>query len=221
MIRILDEEGHPAVGELLVQLRDVRLQTSRGAFRDALRRLGCFVGYEAARGLETSQLAVTTPLGERTEPVLRNHPVLAPVLRAALPFWQGLLEVFRDSDSIVLGAERREGLVDPETKSLRVDLGYAALVPLEGRTLVYVDPMLATGSTLRALHPMLLRRVGRPAQVLVCGVVAYRPTLALLERELGADIVVASADDGLDEHGYIQPGLGDAGDLAFGPKARL
>ena len=104
--------------------------------------------------------------------------------------------------------------------SIGVDVGYMAVVPLEGRTLVYADPMLATGSTLRKVHPALVKRAGRPERIVVAGVVAYRRTLEALERELGADIIVASADDALDARGYIVPGLGDAGDLAFGVKQK-
>ncbi len=161
------------------------------------------------------------PLGKRSEPVLREPPVVAPVLRAAIPLWQGCLEVFRECDSLVLAAQRRGGHPDVVGGSLPIELGYAALVPLVGRDLIYADPMLATGSTLRTVHELVVKKAGRPARTLILGAIAYRPTLARLAEELQADVIVASADDELDAKGYIRPGLGDAGDLAFGPKASL
>lgn len=220
MIRILDEEGHPIIGEILVTLRDVGLQGRRDVFRAALRRVGQFLGYEIARGLPTSARLVTTPLGSRHEPVLAKPPVLATVLRAGLPLWEGLLEVFRDSDSIILGASRIDDAVNADNGLLEIDFSYMTVVPLEGRTLIYADPMLATGSTLRKVHSVLVRKAGRPERVVVAGVVAYRKTLESLAAELPADILVASADDEIDARGYIVPGLGDAGDLAFGIKRR-
>jgi uracil phosphoribosyltransferase len=221
MIRILDEEGHPVIGELLFALRDEQSQGSRGSFRDALRRLGALLAYEAARDLPTRESVAQAPFGPRAQRVLDTPVVLAPILRAAVPLWQGCLEIFRESDTLVLGAQRKEGAFDPGSGRIPIELGYAALVPLAGRTLIYVDPMLATGSTLRAVHELVVRRAGRPSRVLVLGAIAYRPTLEQLARELDATVIVGSADEGLDDRGYILPGLGDAGDLAFGPKFAL
>jgi uracil phosphoribosyltransferase len=216
MIRILDECGHPLVGEQLLTLRAVERQGNREGFRRALWRLGMWLGYEAGRLLPHRDVEVRTPLGTRSEPTLADAVVLAPVLRAGLPLWHGLLEAFPNADSLVLGARRVEGHPDPVTGRMGIDISYSSMADVAGRTLIYVDPMLATGSTLLELHPRVIAEKGLPARTLVVGVVGYRPTLDLLEAELGADIVVASADDGLDDRGYIVPGLGDAGDLAFG-----
>lgn len=217
MIRILDEEGHPIIGELLATLRDVGRQGDRQAFRTALFRLGGYLAYEIGRTLPTRELTLTTPLGPRTEPGLRESPVLGTILRASLPLWNGMLEVFPNSDSIILGAARKEGLVQDDG-SLGIDVSYTSLVPLKDRTLIYADPMLATGSTLEALHPMITERCGRPSKVWVAAAIAYRGTLEKIANALDCDVIVASADDELNEWGYIVPGLGDAGDLAFGGK---
>ena len=109
--------------------------------------------------------------------------------------------------------------VAPGEPALPVDLGYSAWSRVEGRTLVYVDPMIATGSTLKLVHERLLAKVGKPRRVIVAGVIAYRETAKRLEKPpMSADVFVAAADDELNASGYIVPGLGDAGDLAFGPK---
>lgn len=216
MIRILDEEGHPIVGSLLTTLRCVALQADRDAFRRAMHRLGCYLGYEIARDLPRKTHRVTTPNGERDEPVLDGQPVLATVLRAGLPLWVGMLDSFPDADTLVLGAARKEGDLDPETGRMEIEISYQSHADTGGRTLVYVDPMLATGSTLLELHPLVVQRTGQPSKVVVAGAIAYRPTIARVAEALDADVIVGSADDELSDKGYIVPGLGDAGDLAFG-----
>lgn len=216
MIRVLDEEGHPVIGTLLRTLRGVDRQSDRDAFRRAMKRLGTFLGYELARTLPRTSETVTTPLGQRSEPVLDGQPVLATVLRAGLPLWDGMLETFPDADTLVLGAARKEGRPDPETGRMQIEINYASRANLEGRPLIYVDPMLATGSTLLELHPRVVERAGTPSRVIIAGAIAYRETLGKLVEELDAEVIVGSADDTLNENGYIIPGLGDAGDLAFG-----
>jgi uracil phosphoribosyltransferase len=217
MIRVLDEEGFPIVGKLLLNLRESKLQRDRDRFLTSLRRLGFILAHEATKNFPHVHQKVTTPLGTRSEPVLAARPVLATVLRAGLPLWQGAQEALPESDTLVLGAVREEGHgPDPDTGRIPINVSYARWTQLAGRPLIYCDPMLATGSTLIALHPRVVAAGGRPSTTTVIGVVAYRPTLSLLSCELGCDVVVASADDELDERGYIVPGLGDAGDLAFG-----
>jgi uracil phosphoribosyltransferase len=219
-VRILDEEKNPIVGELLKRVRSVAEQSGRGLFRDTLRRFGALLAYEISKTLESKPHECATPLGRRVEPVLAEDPVLVTIMRASLPMWDGMLEVFERADTIFIGAARREGAVAPlGDPSLPVDLGYAAWTRVEGRTLIYVDPMIATGSTLRVVHERLIAKCGRPRRVIVAGVIAYRETLKKMEQPpLSAEIFVASADDQLNTKGYIVPGLGDAGDLAFGSK---
>lgn len=219
-MRILDEESNPYAGELLRRVRSVGEQEDRARFRDALRRIGVLVAYEISKTLATKEHACATPLGTRTERVFAEQPVLATIMRASVPMWEGMLEVFERADNVFVGAGRREGsIASAADPFLPVDLGYLAYPPVEGRTLVYVDPMIATGSTLRLVHEKLVSSAGIPKRTIVAGAIAHRGTLARLERDLHAEVFVASADDEMNAKGYIVPGLGDAGDLAFGPKA--
>lgn len=218
MPRVLDEERNPTVGGLLATLRSVEEQSDPRRFREAMRRLGVLLAYEIAKTLDVGVRRCKTPLGERDEPVLAENPVLVTILRAALPLWDGMLDVFAASPTMVVGAARREGR-HVAGKDLEVDLTYAALQSVEGRTLIYADPMIATGSTLLKVHPQLVARAGRPRRTIIAGVVGCRATALRLEREIPeCSVVLASADEQLDARGYIVPGLGDAGDLAFGPK---
>jgi uracil phosphoribosyltransferase len=219
-MRILDEEKNPVIGELLRTIRSVEIQRDRTRFRDALRRLGILLGYEIAKTLPSNSHECTTPLGRRSEPVLAEQPILAAIMRASVPMWEGMLQVFENADNAIIGAARREGVVASVAEpSLPVELGYTAWASVEGRTLIYIDPMIATGSTLRLVHDRLLAKAGRPRRVIVAGAIAYRLTAQKLEEPpFSAEVFVASADDELNEKGYIVPGLVDAGDLAFGPK---
>jgi uracil phosphoribosyltransferase len=218
MPRVLDEERNPTVGRLLAAVRCVDEQCDAQRFRDALRRLGAFLAYELAKDLDVGVRRCRTPLGERDEPTLAETPILVTILRASLPLWDGMLEVFPTSPTIVIGAARREGRYESGA-CLEVDLGYAALQSVEGRTLIYADPMIATGSTLMKIHPQIVKRAGAPKRTVIAGVIGHRGTAVRLEREIpNCRVILASADETLDERGYIVPGLGDAGDLAFGPK---
>src|SRR5262245_36628680 len=171
-MRVLDEEKNPVIGGLLARVRSVEQQNDRGRFRDALRRLGALVGYEIAKSLAVRDRDCVTPLGRRVEPVLAETPVLVTILRASLPMWEGMLEVFDQADNVIIGAGRREGTVaSPHDPVLPVDLAYTAWTSVAGRTVIYVDPMIATGSTLRLVHEQLLAKAGRPKRVFVAGVI--------------------------------------------------
>jgi uracil phosphoribosyltransferase len=221
MPRVLDEERDPTVGRLLATLRSVDEQSDPQRFRHAMRTLGVLLAYEIARELDVGARTCRTPLGEKTEPVLAETPVLVTILRASLPLWDGMLDVFPTSPTMVIGAARREGRLDDPTSGLDVDLSYAALHETAGRTLIYADPMIATGSTLLKTHPRLVAKAGEPKRTWIAGVIGYRGTAERLEREIpNCRVVLASADDELDSRGYIVPGLGDAGDLVVGRRFR-
>lgn len=217
MPHVLDAASNPVIGRHLRTLRCVERQKDPAAFRGALREIGRFMAYEIAKTLDVTRVAVKTPLGEASEPVLAETPVLVTVLRASLPMWEGMLDVFGDAPTIFVGAARREGT--PADGRMEVDTGYTALAPVEGRTMIYVDPMVATGSTITTTHADIVRRAGSPRRVIVAGAIGYEESARRLEREIAhCETWLAAADRSLNEKGYIVPGLGDAGDLAFGPK---
>lgn len=217
MPHVLDAASNPVIGQHLRTLRCVERQKHPPTFRAALREIGRFMAYEIAKTLETTRVAVRTPLGTAMEPVLAETPVLVTVLRASLPMWEGMLEVFGDAPSIFIGAARREGAL--RDGRMDVDMGYTALAETRGKTIVYIDPMVATGSTIVKAHADVVRRAGAPRRVVVAGAIGCLASAEALERDLAdCETWLAAADPSLNEKGYIVPGLGDAGDLAFGPK---
>ena len=154
-----------------------------------------------------------TPLGEAPSQLLRDFPVLATVLRAGLPFHQGFLNYFDQSPSAFAAAYRIEG-----TAQVQVQLDYLSAPSLDGRVLVLVDPMLASGKSLVQTYRAMLR-FGTPRQVHMAAVIASPEGVAYVTREIPeATLWVAAVDEKLNEQAYIVPGLGDAGDLAYGSK---
>src|SRR5690554_3536621 len=126
-MRILDEEKNPTIGALLRRVRSVGEQADRGRFRESLRELGHLIAYEIAKTLEVRPHVCKTPLGERTEPIPSENPVLVTIMRASVPMWEGMLRVFQDADNIFIGAARREGTVAKSSDpALPVDMGYTA-----------------------------------------------------------------------------------------------
>ena len=214
----LEDSGNPLIGEIFRDLRSVDLQRDRETFMRAMRLLGTIMGYEIAGTLGTRPMTVATSLGERRLETIGDWPVMAVILRAAIPLWDGMCQVFRQSDTSIVGAARREGSRGDGMK-MEVDFSYEALVPSAGRTVIAIDPMLATGSTAIGFHRILVERGQTPARFIFAAAVAYRGAVERLEEEIpGVEIFVGAIDDELDDRGYIVPGLGDAGDLAFGTK---
>ncbi len=219
MAEILDRRGNPALGRWLRRVRSVDLQGDRGAFRRALRRLGSFLAYEIGGTLETRAVTVTTPLGDAGVLDLARPPVLATALRAGLPFLDGMLDVFPDADVMFFGAARAEGNGPAADLSMDVKLDYQALVPCDGRDVIFADPMVATGSTVVDIHRMMTARHLCPRRFIVAGLVGFSGAVERIEAAVpDAEIWFVTCDEELNERGYIVPGLGDAGDLCYGEK---
>lgn len=201
--------------QYLSELRDHEIQLDRLRFRKNLERIGSLLAYELSKTFHYEQVEIHTPLGEKVVPLTDSQPVLVPILRAGLPFYQGVLNMFDHADSGFVGAWREEGdSGDPEVK-----LNYVAAPDLEGRRLVLIDPMLATGKSLVLATEHLLKK-GAPAHIHVVSLVAAREGLEHVQNALPHDTSywIGSIDEELDANAYIVPGLGDAGDLSFGPK---
>ena len=197
----------------LAELRDVHVQKDSLRFRRNLQRLGEIMAYRISSQLSYTDQPVQTPLATTTGKLLHDFPILATVLRAGLPFHQGFLNYFDQSPSAFVAAYRIEG-----TANVTVQVDYLSAPRLDERVLILADPMLATGKSLVQTYRAMLR-FGLPRQVHIAAVIASPEGLDYVRREIPeATLWVAAVDEKLNEHAYIIPGLGDAGDLAFGAK---
>ncbi|MDZ7869951.1 MAG: uracil phosphoribosyltransferase [Rheinheimera sp.] len=201
---------------LLAQLRDPDIQQDRWRFRHNLQRLGMLLAYELSKTLQYQSFPLHTSLGVAKAADLDQQPLLICVMRAGLPFYQGFSDIFDQADSGFIGAYRQ---AEQAGMDQDIFLGYSANPAIDGRDLVLIDPMLATGSSLlKVWH--LLQQSGTPRSLHIAAAIAAPEGLALLQRELGnaAHFWIGAVDERLNEQAYIVPGLGDAGDLCFGDK---
>ena len=201
----------------VAELRDEKIQQERLRFRINLERIGSVAALEISKELEFEETDVHTPLGISRCKVLKHQPVIATILRAGLPLHQGLLQFFDKADNAFIAAYRkhnRDGTFD-------IDLSYISCPELENRVLILSDPMLATGASL-VKTIRYLREEGHPAAIHIVTAIACSVGIEYLKREEPAcKIWCGAIDDELTAKGYIVPGLGDAGDLAFGTKIQM
>lgn len=202
--------------QYIAELRDVSVQQDRLRFRRNLERLGELMAYEISRTLPYQNVAVQTSLGTAHTQVLRQQPVLATILRAGLPFHQGFTNYFDRAENAFAGAYR--GYSPGEEETFEIEMDYIVSPDLSGKTLILCDPMLATGRSLEKVYHALLR-YGIPAQTHIAAVLASPEGISHVQAQLPqCHLWLGAIDDYLNEHFYIVPGLGDAGDLAFGEK---
>lgn len=211
---ILSQQPSVAL-HFLAELRDVTTQRDPLRFRRNLERLGEVLAYEVSKSLIYRKTDVQTSLGVARTLRLDEPPVLATVLRAGLPFHQGFLNVFDRSECAFVGAYRGPHL---EGHEFEVQLNYLSSPNLTGKTLVLIDPMLATGKSLETSYRAMLR-FGIPARTHVVAALAAPEGIAHLKARMPeCRLWLGDVDERLDHNFYIVPGLGDAGDLAFGEK---
>jgi uracil phosphoribosyltransferase len=210
---------NPVLQGILLELRD--RSTPRRRFRQLLELAGLLLGYEAARILPTRKRSVETPLGAVTEGIEPRDEeiVVVAVLRAALPMAVGVLRVLEDAELGLVAATRLEdtGRKTPEGMVFEVESPYWKTPRLDNRAIILVDPMLATGSTLARIASKISEH--KPASITVITLIATRQGISRLEGALpnwSFDLYTAAVDPQLDNRGFIVPGLGDAGDRAFG-----
>jgi uracil phosphoribosyltransferase len=199
------------------EIRDVQVQSDRMRFRRNLERIGEIAAYEISRKLVYEEKEVQTPLGISQCKVLKEQPVLATILRAGLPLHQGLLNYFDKADNAFISAYRKHNL----DGSFEISLDYISCPELENRVVIISDPMLATGSSL-VKTIQYLRDEGHPSEIHVVVAIACTVGIEYVKRsEPHAKIWCGAIDEELTAKGYIVPGLGDAGDLAFGTKVQM
>jgi uracil phosphoribosyltransferase len=207
---------HSVASQFLAELRDVSVQRDPMRFRRNLERLGEVIALELSRTMEYETREVTTPLGVATVAGLGEQPVLATILRAGLPMHQGMLNYFDRADSAFVSAYRkhRKG-----TDSFDIEVEYLSSPSLEDRIVVLCDPMLATGQSMVLVYRALLR-LGKPKAIHVVSAIASIEGLeyAKLHLPAGTRYWIGAIDEEMTAQAYIVPGLGDAGDLAYGEK---
>lgn len=215
MLTILNTKGS-LISQYVAEIRDVNIQKNRLLFRANMERLGFLVAYEISKTVKFQAANITTPLGEANELVLKNQPVLATILRAGLPLHYGFLKAFDQADNAFISAYRKP---HKNQDSFEIELEYMASPKLEGRELIVIDPMLATGASMNLVLKSL-KKYGSPSFIHVVSVIASKEGIENVKRKLpvNARIWAAAIDDELTAQSYIVPGLGDAGDLAFGGK---
>lgn len=210
-------EQHSLVSNWVSELRDVDIQNDRMRFRRNLERIGEIAAYEISKVLPFVEKDVQTPLGIATSKVLQQQPVLATILRAGLPLHQGMLNYFDKADNAFISAYRKHN----KDGSFEISLDYISCPELENRTIIVSDPMLATGSSLvKTIH--FLKEEGNPKEIHIVAAIACTVGIEYVKREEpSVTIWCGDIDDELTAKGYIVPGLGDAGDLAFGTKVQM
>ena len=201
----------------IAELRDTSVQKDAMRFRRNLERLGEIMAYELSKTFTYADEEVTSPLGLAKETVPAEQPVLATILRAGLPLHQGLLNYFDRADNAFVSAYRKHRT---GSDAFDIEVEYLSSPSIDDRILVISDPMLATGRSLVLVHKALLR-MGRPKALHVVSVIASTEGLEHARRNLpaGTRYWIGAMDEEMTAQAYIVPGLGDAGDLAYGAKA--
>ena len=205
---------HSIANQFLLELRDKRIQQDRLRFRNNMERLGEIMAYEISKKLSYTPTVVETPLGNKQTSALSSQPLLITVLRAGLTYFQGFSNFFDRADCGFIGAYRKE-----EGEDIEINLEYLATPNIEGREVILIDPVLATGkSFMRAANA--LEKNGKASHIHFAAVIASPEGIQFVEDNMKSSysIWTCAVDEKLDDRFYIVPGLGDAGDLSFGDK---
>ena len=208
---------HTLLSNWIAELRDVEIQGDRMRFRTNLERIGQVAAYEISKVLPWKIQETRTPLGIHESKVLESQPVLATILRAGLPMHQGMLQYFDKADNAFISAYRKH---QPDG-SFEISMQYMSCPSLENRIVIISDPMLATGASIIKTIDFI-RNEGQPKAIHVVCAIACNEGIEMIQLDCGDQISIwcGDIDDELTAKGYIVPGLGDAGDLAFGTKTQ-
>lgn len=214
MLYILTKENS-VLSQFMAEMRDVEIQRDAMRFRKNLERAGEICAYEISKKMEWVKKEVATPLGISLVATLKEQPVIATILRAGIPFHQGMLNYFDKAESAFISAYRKHH----KDGSFDVQVEYMSAPDLTQKTLILCDPMLATGMSIELVYKAM-KRNGIPKHVHIASVIASSQGVEYLRKRLptSTSIWCCAVDEELTAHAYIVPGLGDAGDLAFGKK---
>ena len=211
-------EQNSIINQYMAEMRDVQYQKNRFLFRNNIMRIGEFEAFEISKTLQYEPQQVTTPLGISTVQVPTDKIVLATIFRAGLPFHNGFLNVFDHAGNAFVSAYRE--YTDAEHKNVGIHVEYLATPNIDGKTLIIADPMLATGGSMEMGYKAILTK-GTPKCVHVACVMACPEGIEHIKKtfpDSTTTVWCAAIDEGLNEHKYIVPGFGDAGDICYGNK---
>ncbi|MFI3270275.1 MAG: uracil phosphoribosyltransferase [Rikenellaceae bacterium] len=216
MVNILTKQNS-ILSRFVAEMRDVTIQNDPLRFRRNMERIGEVIAYEISKVLDYKPTVVQTPLGESEAVMIDGDIVLATIMRAGVPFHQGFLNYFDRASCAFVSAYRRTH----KDNSFEVKVEYISCGDLEGKILILVDPMLATGSSLVLAHQALCERGGEPRHTHVAAIIASEQGIDYVKKNMSMSkttIWSAAVDEELTSKYYIVPGLGDAGDLSYGKK---
>jgi uracil phosphoribosyltransferase len=208
-------DNHTIFNSFLAEMRDVKIQHDPLRFRKNLERVGMIMAYEVSKVMDYQEVEVETPLGTADCVLIKEQPVLATILRAGLGMHMGFLEIFDRAENAFVSAYRKHSTIE----DFEIHVEYMAAPSLDGKVLIISDPMLATGNSMYMVYRALMDN-GKPRRTIICSAIAAPEALVYLEDRLPKDTLyyVGAIDKELTAQSYIVPGLGDAGDLAYGPK---
>lgn len=208
-------EQHSIFNAYVSEIRDANIQKDPLRFRENIRRMGMILGYEVSKRLEFEAKSVVTPLGIAEVPQLTEQPVVASILRAGVPLHLGVLDLFDRADNAFISAYRKTNA----DHSFDIEVEYLASPSLDNRVLLLCDPMLATGRSMVLCYRALQER-GIPKNTHLISIIGSEEGIEHVREEIGEEVTlwIGVVDEELNAKSYIVPGLGDAGDLAFGKK---
>ncbi len=216
MINILSSQNS-IISKFVAQLRDVEVQRDSMRFRRNLERIGEVIAYEISKTLDYKPTTVQTPLGTAEVVQIDEDIVLATIMRAGIPFHHGFMNYFDDASNAFVSAYRKTH----KDNSFEIKIEYISCGDLEDKTLILVDPMLATGASLVLAHRALCEKGGEPRHTHIAAVIASEQGVDYVRQNMNmkkCSLWIAAVDEELTSKAYIVPGLGDAGDLALGNK---
>lgn len=204
------------LNKFLSEIRSVDIQKDRMRFRRNIERIGELLGYELSKSLPYNSKEITTPLGSKLINLPHENLILCSILRAGLPLHIGMLNYFDDADNAFISAYRHHPNND---EYFEINVEYFASPSIDGKTLLLVDPMLATGRSLAAVHEGV-KKYGTPEKIHIVSVIGSQQGVDFVAENFpdSTELWIADIDPELNEKGYIIPGLGDAGDLCYGAK---
>lgn len=209
-------ENNSVLNSFISEIRDKNIQKDSLRFRRNIERIGEILAYELSKTLNYKTVNIKTPLGKKEIQLCSDNIILCSILRAGLPLHNGLLNYFDDAENAFISAYRHH----PDNEiDFEIIVEYFASPEIENKTLILADPMLATGQSLVAVYEAI-KKHGVPKEIHIAAVIGSKEGVDFIKKHFpeNTQLWIAAIDDELNEKGYIVPGLGDAGDLAFGQK---